>query len=335
MPRLELLVVASLLGLCLVPSQAEAREPSSRERTYSRTLGKLLDLKPKGVKALTSKSGAQGVQVRFLGLDVTRLHFRSPQAARAFAKRRSREKSGRQRVGVRGQEILVLRGPRLSNAAFSKRALKAGWAASVRSPSKPTKGGILGPLDAQEAEKEAEKEAEEASARLAAKPKRPSSAKGAPKTPILRDPSQDLVPPPIPGAELPTVGEGPRRMRRIGLDPGAAPGSAARRTPAARGLDLNGRWETLGRGRITFRRTGQTKTAEVYEVLCVDFDRPCAPLVGSLVGRRLTLRSADGKGRQAEYLWTPAKIGGRFVRVSGSRELLPRGTNAFWRAAQK
>ncbi len=334
MPRLELLVVASLLGLCLVPSQAEAREPSSRERTYSRTLGKLLDLKPKGVKALTSKSGAQGVQVRFLGLDVTRLHFRSPQAARAFAKRRSREKSGRQRVGVRGQEILVLRGPRLSNAAFSKRALKAGWAASVRSPSKPTKEGILGPLDAQEAKQEAE----EASAKLAAKPKRPSSPKsspkGAPKTPIQRDPSQALVPPPIPGAELPTVGEGPRRMRRIGLDPGVTPGPA-RGAPAARGLDLSGRWQTLGRGRVTFRRTGQTKTAEVYEVLCVDFDRPCAPLVGSLVGRRLTLRSSAITSRQVEYLWTPGKVGGRFVRVSGSSELLPSGTTAFWRAPQK
>lgn len=323
MPRVVSLVVVSLLGLCLVSGRAEARELSKRERAYSRALGKLLDLKPKATKALTSKTGAQGVQVRFLGLDVTRLHFRSAQAARRFAKRRSREKSGRQRVALKGQEILVLRGPRLSNPLFSKRAVKAGWDASVRSPSKPTKGGILGPLDAQEAK--------EAEAKLARKPMRGT------KTPKLRDPSQDLVAPPIPLADLPTVGgAAPVRSKRIGLDPGGTRGPrkpAARR--ATRGLDLSGRWQTLGRGQITFRRTGQTKTTELYEVLCVDFDRPCPPLVGSLAGRRLILRPADGKGRQVEYLWTPGKVGGRFVRVSGAPDLLPRGTNAFWQAPKK
>jgi hypothetical protein len=327
-PRVVVALTASLLGLCLVSSQADARELTRGERSYSRTLGKLLRLKPKGTKALTSKTGARGVKVRFLGLDVTRLHFRSAQAAARFAKRRSREKSGRQRVALRGQEILVLRGPRLSNAAFSERAVKAGWDASVRSPSKPTKDGLLGPLDAKEAREKAA-EAKQRLGGLASKPKDPSASKGkdsvappippqAPETKV----AQDLTLPRLPGAQLPSVGQGPR----------SGPRKVA---PAPRGIDLAGYWQTLGPGRIYFRRTGQTKTSDVYEVICVDFDRPCPPLIGSFSGRRLTLRPASGKGRQVEYLWVPGKAsGGRFAFLSGSRQQLPAGTGAFWRATK-
>lgn len=339
MPRVVLLT-AALLGLCLAPAQAGERKLSSRERAYARALGRLLDLKPKSVKPLTSKSGARGVQVRFLGLDVTRLHFRSGQAARRFAQRRSREKAGRQRVALRGQEILVLRGARLSNQAYATRAVKAGWDASPRSPSKPSKGGLLGPLDARELEAKESEERAEAQV-LAARRKRtrpapkPSpGAKGAPgKAPRVAQ--EGLVTPPSVEVEVPSVATGPRQQRKIGLDAGLTPGSQAQTTPAARparGQDLQGRWATLGPGRIVFRRTGYTKDADLYEVLCLDFERPCAPLVGSLVGRRLTLRPASGKGQAVEYLWTPAKVGGRFVRLSGSRTLLPSGTNAFWRA---
>lgn len=332
-----MLLTLSLLGLCLVSTPAEARELTSRERAYSRALGKLLDLKPKSTKGLTSKSGARGVQVRFLGLDVTRLHFRSSQAARRFVKRRSRERSGRQRVALKGQEILVLRGARLSNPAFATRAVKAGWDASVRSPSKPTKDGLLGPLDAKEAAEKARIAAKPTGKETPLRPAKPRTAgsaqptRVAPQPTVPQPPAQEQVLPSTP-RELQRAGVGPRGLTPIEGGPkGAAPRRAPRKPAAPRGFDLSGDWATLSRGRIAFRRTGYTKGADHYEVLCVDFDRPCPPLAATFSGRRLSLRS--NKGALAEFLWVPSNVGGgRFVYLSGARDLLPGRTSAFWRA---
>jgi hypothetical protein len=313
--------ILSLLALLLLLGPAEGRELTRGERAYARTLGKLLELKPTKPRGLTSRSGAKGLQVGFLGLSVSRLHFSSKQAARKFARKRSREKNPRQRISLRKQEVLILRGTRLSNAAFARRAVSAAWKASANSPSvKGSSEGLLGPIAAK-------KEAKEAA------PKPTEATKAGRADEPIPSPPPAKKPPPVEVIKIEfehKVGDLGRVVQRGPARPSKS--RVAKRIVRPDGLDLTGRWGNLGRGRINFRFTGQTKTSDSYEVLFMDFDRSTAPLVGVLTGRRLTLQAASGKGAIVTFVWRPSGAGGRFVRVGSPRGVLPRNTGTFWRS---
>ncbi|MBL4844561.1 MAG: hypothetical protein JKY65_03465 [Planctomycetes bacterium] len=306
--------ILGVLALLLLAGSVDARELTQGERAYARTLGKLLKLRPTAPKALSSRSGSRGVKVAFLGLSVSRLHFSSAKAARKFAIKRSKGKNPRQRISLRKQEVLVLRGARLSNRAFARRAIAAAWDASVSSPSVVQAArGLLAPLGGKLVGKKEPTLSSKPT--LAPLPPHPRLKKAPPSTLNLR--------------------RGPQFKTDLLGSPNRAPVVARGRLANADGLDLRGSWETLGRGRIRFHFTGKTKVSNQYEVVFLDFDRPTPPLVGTLSGKRLTLRRASGGGATVTFIWSPSKAGGRFVRVGSPRGLLPSNTGAFWRSGRQ
>lgn len=133
------------LAACLLLASAtlaSARPLSSKEGAYVRALEHQLGLERIKAKALSSKSGAAGVKVRFEGLTVVRLHFPSGFAAQRYAKRPSLRGHLKQ-VDLRGKEVVLLGGRRLADPAEARTCLGAAWGASLDAPSATTQRPLV------------------------------------------------------------------------------------------------------------------------------------------------------------------------------------------------
>ncbi|MBL4846227.1 MAG: hypothetical protein JKY65_11920 [Planctomycetes bacterium] len=88
--------------------------------------------------------GFTGVEVNLRGLSVFRLRFDSERDARVFLERKISEIASRGVMHRRGQELVLLAGPKLSELALARKALKAAWKAGAPPKGKAGAIGVWG-----------------------------------------------------------------------------------------------------------------------------------------------------------------------------------------------
>ncbi|MBL4848752.1 MAG: hypothetical protein JKY65_24795 [Planctomycetes bacterium] len=265
---------------------------TAKEKTYARALERLVQLKAKRVEGLASKSGASGVRLRFGKLTVVRLHFPSRRAAKAYAARPSLS-----RRGPSGQRVevrgaeLVLVGGEGMKASGAD-LLTAAWAASLDPPSVTTKSS--------------------------AKVLRRADGKRLNLRPLQSRPQRKPLSSSLLAGTYLTHGAGRVVIDRVQPGPDGA-------RCRVRFLGIQGE----------SNHEFQAVFSGAALVLRVDPKAKPEPEWASGKREERVRKGAgrEGKSRPRElcYVWQPSPEGAlAFVR-SGSDDLLPRGSDRFWR----
>jgi hypothetical protein len=129
--RWAFVLVVCVCALVGAPA-ARAQELSMRERVYGNLLAERLGSSAGGDVphlARVSRAGGAGVRVSLPGLAAERLRFPDRAAAEAFASDTARALPAHQPalVEVRGDQVLVVRGPRLADPRVESQARRSGW----------------------------------------------------------------------------------------------------------------------------------------------------------------------------------------------------------------
>lgn len=118
----SLAVVIALAAI--LPAQAD--EPSIRERMWGEGVARAVGLSAIPVRPV-KVDGGTGVSIDLEGLTARRYRFESGGAALTFARGGLGKAKGLALIEVRGEQVLLLRGPVLADAAHAARVRAAGW----------------------------------------------------------------------------------------------------------------------------------------------------------------------------------------------------------------